>query len=196
MTRFLQSAVNFREQWDTQLDLRCYQFFQQCLVEVEFWLSSSVRLNNKILFSYSKPIVVIHSDASAFACGGHALVLDSAEFELFFQAFSTIESVSDSNGRELLAIIYSLKSFRPLIEGKIVKIYRDNRNAAIITRKGSMSLRLPEIALDIFHFCASHQVSLEVEWVPRQLNEYADLLSRVELSTMMTGPCPMPFSFA
>ena len=179
MTRFLQSAVNFREQWDTQLDPRGFQFYQQCLVEVDFWFSSSVRLNNRFLFSYSKPIVVVHSDASAFACGGHALVLDSAEFELFFQAFSTMESFSDSNGRELLAILYSLKSFRSLIEGKVVKIYTDNRNAAIITRKGSMSLRLHKIALDIFHFCASHQVTLEVEWVPRQLNEYADLLSRV-----------------
>ena len=90
-----------------------------------------------------------------------------------------MESTLDSNGRELLAILYSLKSFKSLIQGKVVKLYTDSKNASIIASKGSTSLRLQRLALEIFQFCAIHNVSIEIEWVPRSLNEYADSLSRV-----------------
>lgn len=56
----------------------------------------------------------------------------------------------DSNGRELLGILYGLKSFKSHLSGKVVKFFTDNRNVAIITRKGSTSLRLHRLALDIF----------------------------------------------
>ena len=72
------------------------------------------------LFEYSRPVSIICTDASAFDCGGHALYVDKGEFELFYKAFS---SILDSNGRELPAIIYSLKSFKSLIQGKVVKLY-------------------------------------------------------------------------
>lgn len=85
----------------------------------------------------------------------------------------------DSNGRELLAILYGLKSFRRLLSGKVVKFFTDNRNVAIISRKGSTSLRLHRLALDIFSLCLEHCITLEIEWLPRTLNEYADCLSRV-----------------
>ena len=90
-----------------------------------------------------------------------------------------MESTLDSNGRELLAILYSLKSFKSLIQGKVVKLYTDSKNASIIASKGSTSLRLQRHALEIFQFCAANNVSIEIEWVPRSLNEYADSLSRV-----------------
>lgn len=42
-----------------------------------------------------------------------------------------------------------------------------------------MSLRLQRQALEIFQFCAMNNVTVEIEWIPRSLNEYADSLSRV-----------------
>ena len=91
----------------------------------------------------------------------------------------SIESALDSNGRELLAILYSLKSFKSLIQGKVVKLFTEGKNASIISTKGSMSLRLQRGALEIFQFCVVYNVSVEFEWVPRSLNEYADSMSRV-----------------
>ena len=179
MSRFLQSAVTFRDAWDTPLDLSRFQFYPQCLDEINFWLDNCSKLNCRKLFEYSRPVSVICTDASAFACGGHALFVDKEEFELFYKALSSMESTLDSNGRELLAILYSLKSFKSLIQGKVVKLYTDSKNALIITSKGSTSLRLQRLALEIFQFCAIHNVSIEIEWVPRSLNEYADSLSRV-----------------
>ena len=90
-----------------------------------------------------------------------------------------MESILDSNGRELLAILYSLKSFKSFIQGKVVKLYTDSKNASVIASKGSTSLRLQRHALEIFQFCAVYNVSIEIEWVPRSLNDYADSLSRV-----------------
>jgi len=58
-------------------------------------------------------------------------------------------------------------------------MYTDSKNASIIASKGSTSLTLQRHALEIFQFCAVNNVSIEIEWVPRSLNEYADLLSRV-----------------
>ena len=179
MSRFLQSAVTFRDAWDTPLDLSRFQFYPQCLDEVNFWLDNCAKLNFRKLFEYSRRVSIICTDASAFACGGHALFADKEEFELFYKAFSSMESTLDSNGRELLAILYSLKSFKSLIQGKVVKLYTDSKNVSIIASKGSTALRLQRHALEIFQFCAVNNVSIEFEWVPRSLNEYADSLSRV-----------------
>ena len=62
-------------------------------------------------------MTVVYSDASSFACGGFAFRVDSKEFDLFFQAFSSLESGLDSNASELLAILYGLKSFRASLTG-------------------------------------------------------------------------------
>ena len=61
----------------------------------------------------------------------------------------------------------------------MVKLYTGTKNASVIVSKGSTSLRLQRQALEIFQFCALNNVSIEIEWVPRSLNEYADSLSRV-----------------
>ena len=86
---------------------------------------------------------------------------------------------SDSNARKLLAILYGLKSFKSRISGKTVKIFTDNRNASIIIARGSNSLRLHLLALKVFKFCSLHNISLEIEWIHRSLNEYAGSVSRI-----------------
>ena len=179
MSRFLQNAVSLRDAWDTPLDLSRFQHYLQCVDEIDFWLVNCAKLNCKKLFEYTQPVCIIGTDASDFACGGHALFVDKEEFDLFYNAFSSMESSLDSNGRELLAILYALRSFKPLIQGKVVKLYTDSRNASIIATKGSMSLRLQRQALDIFQFCAVNNVTIDFLWVPRTLNVYADSMSRV-----------------
>lgn len=62
---------------------------------------------------------------------------------LALQAFSSLESNLDSNGRDLLAISYALKSFyKSVIKRKLVKLFTRSRNAAVISNKDSTSLRL------------------------------------------------------
>ena len=128
MSRFLQSFVKLHSGWDCPLDFRSYQFFLECLQEIDFWLSNCARLNGRSLTPYSLPVILVYSDASSFACGGCAFRVDSEEYDLFFQAFSSLESGSDSNARELLAILYGLKSFRASHTGKVVKVFTDSKN--------------------------------------------------------------------
>ena len=156
-----------------------YQFFPECLQEIDFWLSNCARLSGRSLTQYSLPVTLVYSDASSFACGGCAFRVDSEEYDLFFQAFSFLESGLDSNAKELLAILYGLRSFRASLTGKVVKVFTDSKNAASISAKGSNSFLLHALALEIFAYCAAHDISLEVEWIPRSLNSYADSVSRV-----------------
>ena len=125
------------------------------------------------------PYVIIHSYASAHACGGHTLCVDTQEFGLYFIALSSIESQTGSNFRELVAILYSLQSFKAKVKGKVVKYFIDNQNVATITSKGSTSLGLHSLALKNFQFCLDNNISMEVEWVPRSLNTFADSISRI-----------------
>ena len=39
----------------------------------------------------------------------------------------------------------------------------------------------------MFHTAKENNVEIEVEWVPRSLNEKADYLSKLRLSTLLTG---------
>ena len=87
MSRFLQSAVTFRDAWDTPLDLSRFQFHPQCLDEINFWLDNCSKLNCRKLFEYSRPVSIICTDASAFACGGHALFVDKGKLELLESFF-------------------------------------------------------------------------------------------------------------
>ena len=42
-----------------------------------------------------------------------------------------------------------------------------------------MKLELQEIVLKIFHMCISYNILLDVEWIPRDENSYADYLSKI-----------------
>ena len=74
MSRFLQSAVTFQDAWDTPLDLSRFQFYPQCLDEINFWLNNCSKLNCRKLFEYSRPVSIISTDASAFTCGGQGVL--------------------------------------------------------------------------------------------------------------------------
>ena len=48
-----------------------------------------------------------------------------------------------------------------------------------ILQVGSMKPHLQEIALKVFSLAIQFQICLEPDWVPRELNEKADFLSRM-----------------
>ena len=44
---------------------------------------------------------------------------------------------------------------------------------------GSMHFDLHLLASDVFFFCYNYGINLEVDWVPRSLNDKADYLSKI-----------------
>ena len=89
-----------------------------------------------------------------------------------------MEKIMDSNARELIAIVYFLASALPHIQGKTVTVHTDNMNAAIIGTSGSNKPRLNSYASLIANICTTNDINLHITWIPRDLNNIADFLSK------------------
>jgi len=66
-----------------------------------------------------------------------------------------------------------------LCEGKFVVFQVDARNLLGIVNRGSPRLKLNALARELFRFGMEHQITLSVEWVPREENTLADKLSKL-----------------
>ena len=73
----------------------------------------------------------------------------------------------------LLSLHYNL-----LLEGSHVKWFTDSQAAAKIVEVGSMKLGLHKTARRIFDICIRSGIHLEVQWIPRTMNQQADYISR------------------
>ena len=60
-----------------------------------------------------------------------------------------------------------------------MKWFTDNQAVAKIITSGSVKEELQKIAVYIFSFCVTNNISLEVEWIPRTENERAYYISRI-----------------
>ena len=77
-------------------------------------------------------------------------------------------------------IEFSLQSFASLLERSHVKWYTDTSQAAAkVVEVGSMKFDLHRIARSIFSICIQSGIHLEVQWIPRSLNQQADYISRL-----------------
>ena len=131
------------------------------------------------MLGHHDPTAIFYSDASAYARGGQVFFIDRTEFDLYSTAFSSREIELDSNSRELLGILYGLRAFKRHLKNSVVQFFTDNQNAATNCGKGSTSLRLHQLALDIFCFCLQSNIIFQVHWISRSLNVYADNISRI-----------------
>ena len=169
-TRCSQIAVADAPTWDSKVDIS-----PSIREEIAFWQENIESLNIKC-FSLQKPptfLHVIESDASDSGCGS---ILNSKAKAL--RLFSSEEKSQHSTYRELIAVAHALESFLPHITHSRVKARVDNQSAVRIIDVGSMKRDLHDIAMKIFSLCLKNGISLEVEWIPRNLNEAADAASR------------------
>ena len=58
------------------------------------------------------------------------------------------------------------------------KVFSDNKGVEAVIKKGSMISDLHNLSIEIDLFCRSHNIKLQVQWIPRELNVDADMLSR------------------
>ena len=91
--------------------------------------------------------------------------------------FATV--ARSSTWRELKAVDVCLSSFCTTLTGCSVQWFTDNRNVTSIIRNGSMKLDLHQLALSIFQLVLRNSIDLQIDWIPRSLNEHADSISRI-----------------
>ena len=93
-------------------------------------------------------------------------------------SWSRLEQFKSSTWREVEAVRRVMLFNAGLIERKKIKVYSDNKNVKSILMKGSKKPDLQSLALKVNEFCDKREITLNPEWLPRNLNEKADFLSK------------------
>ena len=181
-TRALYAAINSRWSWCDKVTIP-----EDAREELLFWYQNIERLNGKPIWFSPGCTRVAYSDASDSGYGGYVVELGP---EVSHGQWSQAESQLSSTWRELRAVYLVLKSFAQKLSGHTVTCLTDNQGAVFIIRSGSKKEHLQDGALAIFELCFSHNIKLEVDWIPRSLNEYADTISRiVDFDDWSLNPC-------
>ena len=58
-------------------------------------------------------------------------------------------------------------------------VQTDSQNVVYVQQRGSRKIWLNEVAKKLFWFCMEHQIVLHINWVPRELNQQADDISKL-----------------
>ena len=170
-TRYLHRCIEARRSWDYMFGMSD----QSVINELLYWKSNVVSLNvRKLPEGVLSPSVVVHSDASGYACGAFSCQLQ----HIFHKMWTDCEAAMSSSWRELKSIELYLHSSQCDLKGKTVKVFTDNKSCVSIISCGSSKPHLHELSLSIFELCAKNDISLEVQWIPRDLNTQADQISK------------------
>ena len=171
-TRFLYKAIESRRSWDSRFNIGLHN---DCLSEIFFWKNNIVSLNTRAILPYNAPLLFSYSDASNVACGAFVVGTN----EVSHRMWTACEAVKSSTWRELKAIQFPLSALKDSVRGKCVKWHSDSQGAVRVVEIGSPSAELHSIALDIFYFCRTYNITLIPQWVPRELNACADAISHI-----------------
>ena len=170
LTRQMYFAIETRSAWDDTI-----HFSPSLLIELKFWFCNIDCFNGYSLRPPLATHTVVFSDASDVAFGGFSASLDGTVVSGMWEPEDIGRS---STFRELKAIYFVLLSYVAQLKHKRVKIFTDNQGAARIVAIRSSKANLQALAMDIFNLCLVNNIVLEAQWIPRSLNERADLLSR------------------
>ena len=128
------------------------------------------------------PHVVNPLSVSIQSSGKKRLILDLRHVgtnEVSHRMWTACKAVKSSTWRELKAIQFALSAFKDSVRGKCVKWHSDSQGAVRVVEIGSPSAELHSIALDIFYFCRTYNITLIPQWVPRERNACADAISHI-----------------
>ena len=119
-------------------------------------------------------------DASDSGWGGFIDGVASSEARGYF---TSEERILSSTWREVRGLLELLRSHVAAIRGKTILVFTDNQNVeryfAAGGCSGSKTHKLHIELLAIFWFCVASGITLTVQWIPRDLNEKADYLSKI-----------------
>ena len=119
---------------------------------------------------------VIYSDASSTGYGSYLVTIGDYEAN---GIWSFEESLQSSTYRELQAVFNSVTTFARFVVGQKLKFFSENKNVVRILSVGSNVPALQHIAVSFFQFSLIHNISFQVQWIPRSANAKADYLSRL-----------------
>lgn len=171
MTKCISLLISKASSWNDKLILD-----DDCIQQLNFWSDHLDHINSKQIKYTPKCQKIVYSDASKVGYGGYCVDTPFGEAQGNWEA---TESKQSSTWRELTAVFRVLLSIVHLVRGSRVKWFSDNQGVVTIVEKGSMHASLQEIALDIFKLIMINGITLEMQWIPRDDNVFADYLSKI-----------------
>jgi hypothetical protein len=171
LTRSCDEAIECRESWDQLLLIS-----PSIRTELSFWHDNIDHINGRPMSPKSSGVAVVYFDASNSGFGGYLVHCGS---EFVSGNWSKHLASSSSTLKELLAVKFVLLSLLNQLAGLTVKWFTDNQNILKIISYGSGKAYLQSEALSIYYICCHHNISIEMEWIPRSENDRADFLSRI-----------------
>lgn len=171
-TRFLYQEILQREIWDRAFKIRDSRVVE----ELFFWKHNLNILNNRVLFNYSLPQLMLYSDASSTGCGAWAV--QCGDMLRFSRTWLDDEQCKSSTWRELKGVTLAVQAFLKQLQRKRIQVLTDNKGVVAIIAKGSRVPELHDLSVELFQLCKEHNISLEVKWISRDDNHIADELSR------------------
>ena len=160
-----------------------------------FWLKNIRSINVNYIFDVKVPEnpTIIKGDASSSGCGSFIV----GSNEIAARLFSPEECQQHSTWRELENVRFSLEALAPYVSGSNVLFMTDSQSTQNILKRGSMKRACHDLASSTLEFCTTHDISLDVQWIPRGENKIADAISREPeiLDTDDWGISPSFFQF-
>ena len=164
MTRSLSIDILSSASWNSMIYLS-----EESISQTLFWENTLEKINDREMKCVTGSSRIVYTDASETGYGGYCVQAGNAVSHGVWEKY---ERKRSSTWRELVAV-----DFAPFLEGENIKGFTDNTNVVSIVRKGSMKRNL--IAIKIFEICLEYKIRLEIEWIPREMNDQTDYLSRV-----------------
>ena len=169
-TRAMNSVIASLPTWDTKVNIK------NCTLttnEIYFWLENITKLNSRDMYKI-EPVYdyVVHSDASDNAVG---VIVNDIKCH---RNLNNKEKEQSSTARELMAVLHGLDNLKTLFHAKSILWNVDNYAATFIVRKGSSKQHLQDVAIRLHEICMADSILLNVQWIPREFNCTADLLSK------------------
>ena len=144
-----------------------------CLEDL-WWWSDESHLLVGLPLGLSHPSLLLFTDTSD---SGWRASLDDHHMSRSWSLTCLQFSV---NHRELLAVLYGVHGFLPLLWNRSITLFADNTTALAYLRNqgGTHSSLLNSVAQASLHLCEAHSVRLVPQFIPGRLNVLADTLSR------------------
>jgi hypothetical protein len=169
----------------------------QAREEVRVWKTWLPRWLRKPLWSDGVPPVWVQAqDASDKAVGGWLGHLGGMDLQTDFKGRSHIvgfpstvleavgrldawDQEQSSTYRELYALYFMIDSFKEVVRGSSILIQADNKGVFYICSTGRSSvLVIHSLLVKLFWMCLDYGIAWDIVWLPRELNQRADDLSK------------------
>jgi hypothetical protein len=177
-TRYSYECVLGRVSWNSKV-MVSHEAFREC----KFWVNNIHMLNEigtqlcHLTYSEAHDFHIF-CDASETGFGGHLTTGSEDEPVETYGSWSYDEKVQSSTWRELEAVNRTMRSVIGYLNGKVVRVYTDNKNVPHILRVGSRKIILHEKVMSVHKLCLQNSLKINAVWILRESNDKTDNLSR------------------